>query len=172
MTIPLLLTERLRLRAIEASDLDAFAAMHANPEVMRFLGAGRPRTREETWDTMAAMRGQWALRGYGVFALERREAPGFIGRAGILHPGAWPEPELAYGLDQPWWGKGLALEAAVAIRNWAFASFPFPRMISYVRPANVRSVGILKALGARLESESELLGGPAQIWVHPRPAGG
>jgi hypothetical protein len=46
--IPTLNTDRLRLRAFEANDLDAYAAMQANPEVMRYLVTGRTYS-SEVW---------------------------------------------------------------------------------------------------------------------------
>ena len=170
--IPVLRTPRLTLRALAARDLDAFAAMHADPEVVRHLGTGQTRTREETWTAMAGMLGQWALRGYGMFAVEETASGRFAGRAGILHPYAWPEPELAYGLDRPFWGQGLATEAALALRDWAFATQGFARMISYVRPANAGSVKVLQKLGATLAGEQTMLGAPAQVWHHAPPAAG
>ena len=63
--IPTVTTERLRLRAFRASDLDAYAAMQANPEVMRHLVMGRTSTPAEVWRTMASSLGGWVLRGYG-----------------------------------------------------------------------------------------------------------
>jgi RimJ/RimL family protein N-acetyltransferase len=51
--IPTLITDRLRLRAFQASDLDAYAAMQANPNVMRCLVTGRTSNRAEVWRTMA-----------------------------------------------------------------------------------------------------------------------
>jgi hypothetical protein len=57
--IPTLTTERLRLRAFAAGDLDAYAAMQANPEVMRFLVDGRTHTRVEVWRIMAGFLGHY-----------------------------------------------------------------------------------------------------------------
>lgn len=170
--IPVLHTARLTLRALAPGDLDGFAAMQSDPLVMRHLGTGETRTREETWDLMARMLGQWALRGYGMFAMEETASGRFAGRAGILHPYVWPEPELAYGLDRPFWGQGLATEAALALRDWAFATQGFTRMISYVRPANADSVKVLHKLGATFAGEQTMLGAPAQVWHHAPPAGG
>ncbi|MBV8089350.1 MAG: GNAT family N-acetyltransferase, partial [Alphaproteobacteria bacterium] len=63
--VPTLSTKRLRLRAFRASDLDAYAAMQANPEVMRYMVMGRTSTPAEVWRTMLMSVGSWALRGYG-----------------------------------------------------------------------------------------------------------
>ncbi len=171
VTIPDLATARLRLRAFRAADLDAFAAMQTEPEVMRHIGTGLPRSREETWRGMEAFLGQWVLRGYGIFALEDAQGR-FVGRAGILHPFDWPEPELAYALDRPFWGIGLATEAATAIRDWAFATFGFPRLASFIRPDNIASIRLAARIGAVREATLVLLGAPAEHWVHYRPGSG
>jgi RimJ/RimL family protein N-acetyltransferase len=58
--IPMVTTERLQLRVFQAGDLDAYAAMQANPEVMRFLVDGRTHTRRipvEVWRIMAGSPG-------------------------------------------------------------------------------------------------------------------
>jgi RimJ/RimL family protein N-acetyltransferase len=171
IVIPDLATARLRLRAFRADDLDAFAAMQSNPEVVRHLGAGVTRSREETWRAMEGFLGQWVLRGYGMFAMQ--DAAGrFVGRAGVLHPLDWPEPELAYALDRPFWGIGLATEAATAIRDWAFTTFPFPRLASFIRPDNAASIRVVTKLGAVHEGTVTLHGGPAEHWVHYRPGSG
>jgi RimJ/RimL family protein N-acetyltransferase len=109
MAIPVLTTERLALRGFRESDLDTVAAMESDPEVVRFLGtgaeAGRPRSRAESWTTMALMMGQWALKGYGSFAVEHGGTGAVIGRAGLLHLAGWPEPELAFAFARPAWAR-------------------------------------------------------------------
>jgi len=50
MQIPRLETERLILRAFCEADLDAYAEMCADPEVMRYIGNGQPLSRPESWE--------------------------------------------------------------------------------------------------------------------------
>lgn len=166
--IPTLRTEHLVLRAFRADDLDGLAAMNADPEVERLLYAGQAVSREQCWMQMTTAIGQWGLRGYGLFAVE---ADGrFAGRIGVLHPLEWPEPELAYALDAPFRGRGLATEAVAAVRDWAFARFGFARLASFILPVNARSAGVAKRLGAVREGTVELRGFVADWWVH-RPPG-
>lgn len=168
--IPTLRTRRLVLRAFRAADLDGLAAMTADPEVRRFLYAGRAVTRGECWIQMAAAIGQWGLRGYGLFAVE---ADGrFAGRIGVLHPLEWPEPELAYALDAPFRGQGLATEAVAAVRDWAFARFGLARIASFILPTNARSAAVAARLGAVKEGTIELRGVVADWWVHRPPGAG
>ena len=169
-TIPTLTTARLRLRAFRPADLDPYAAMQANPEVMRHMVMGRTSTRTEVWHTMASSLGQWALRGYGMWACEAIAGTAFVGSVGIFQPLDWPEPELAYALDEPFWGQGLATEAVTAARDWLFQHFPFPRAASFIRPQNHRSKRVVERLGAVCERTFELRGSVYEYWVHPRVA--
>jgi RimJ/RimL family protein N-acetyltransferase len=162
--IPTLRTERLVLRAFRADDLDAFALMGANAEVRRFLGAGKLLSRTESWGLMERVLGQCALRGYGLFAVETEGR--CAGWAGVLHPLEWPEPELAYSLDQPYWGRGIAPEAVWAARAWAFASFDFPRLASFIVPDNTRSVRVAQKLGAVRDGTTTIRGFALDWWVH------
>src|SRR3979411_381601 len=137
--IPTVETARLRLRAFRAGDLDAYAAMQANPEVMRYLLTGNTATRIQVWYTMLTSAGSWALRGYGMWACETIDDGQFIGSVGIFQPLDWPEPEIAYSLDQPFWHRGFATEAAMAARDWLFAHFPHQRLPGFIRPQNQAS---------------------------------
>jgi RimJ/RimL family protein N-acetyltransferase len=167
--IPTVMTARLRLRAFRAGDLDAYAAMQANPEVMRYLLTGNTATRIQVWYTMLTSLGSWALRGYGMWACEAIDGGRFIGSVGIFEPLDWPEPEIAYSLDQPFWHQGFATEAASAARDWLFGHVPLARAASFIRPENQASIRVAERLGAIREGAIELRGATFQHWVH-RPA--
>lgn len=164
--VPVLTTARLTLRGFTEADLNAFAAMQAEPEVMRHLGTGQTRSRAETWQSMAGFMGQWALRGHGIWAVEH--AGRFIGRVGLLNPEGWPAPELAYALAPAAWGQGLAFEATQAALAWARAALQGQEIVSFIRPANTPSRRLAARLGGFLAGELELLGGPAERWAYPQ----
>ncbi|MBV9014809.1 MAG: GNAT family N-acetyltransferase [Alphaproteobacteria bacterium] len=168
--IPTVETARLRLRAFHAADLDAYSAMQANPEIMRHLLTGNTATPVQTWYTMLTSMGSWALRGYGMWAVEEIAGGRFVGSVGTFQPLDWPEPEIAYSLDRPFWGQGLATEAAGAAREWLFTHFPLQRAASFIRPENRASIRVAEKLGAVLEGITELRGVTFQHWLHPRLA--
>jgi RimJ/RimL family protein N-acetyltransferase len=113
---------------------------------------------------MERILGQWALRGYGVFAVEAEGR--CAGWAGVLHPLEWPEPELAYSLDQPFWGRGIATEAVRAARTWAFTRLDVGRLASFIVPENTRSVRVAQKLGAVRDGATTIRGFAVDWWVH------
>ena len=169
MQIPRLTTDRLILRGLQASDWDAYAAMNADPAVRDWLG-GNLLSREQSWTQIESFLGQWALRGYGMFAVQFDG--NLIGRVGVLHPADRPEPELAWTLASPSWGRGLATEAAAEVRRWVFEHFNWERLVSYISPDNMRSRRVAEKLGAVQDGEIVLRGFVAQLWVHPAPGRG
>ena len=170
MRIPILTTPRLMLRGFEAGDWDAFAEMNAEPAVRRWLG-GAVCSREQAWSQMETILGQWALRGYGVFAVE--VGGRFAGRVGILHPADWTEPELAWTIAAPFRGSGIATEAAARVRDWAFAT---PRAgtgwsATSCRRTSARG-GWRKGWVRCARGGSCCAGSSSDVWVHPRPGSG
>ena len=164
MDIPEIETERLRLRAFRNEDLDAYAAMCADPEVMRYLGTGATLSRADTWRSMAGFLGHWALRGHGMWALEEKATGTLVGRAGFLEPEGWPGFELGWTLGRPHWGRGFATEAARRALDYAFHELDRDRVSSLIRPANTPSMRVAERLGEARAGEIELLGGPCYVY--------
>ena len=79
MLIPQVFTQRLLLRKFQQEDLDAYAQMCGDPEVMRYIGNGQPLSHQDSWRNMALMLGHWHLRGYGMWAVEERSSGEMIG---------------------------------------------------------------------------------------------
>jgi RimJ/RimL family protein N-acetyltransferase len=169
MDIPMLTTERLVLRGFRPGDWDGYAAMNADPAVRQWLG-GTLLSREQAWAQMESFLGQWALRGYGMFAVELDGC--FAGRVGLLHFIDWPEPELAWTIASPFWGRGFATEAAAEVRRWAFANLRRDRLVSYIKPENIRSRRVAEKLGAVRDGRVVLRGSASDVWVHPAPGHG
>jgi RimJ/RimL family protein N-acetyltransferase len=167
--VPRLTTERLLLRGFEARDFDAYAAMMADPEVMRHLGDGRPLSRADAWRALAMFAGHWVLRGFGVWAVEERATGSFIGRIGYWEPEGWPGFELAYTLARSAWGRGYAREGAAAALAYARQTLRRNDIISIVRPDNTASIRVAESLGAVPDGTIEFFGSAAVIYRYPHP---
>jgi RimJ/RimL family protein N-acetyltransferase len=144
--IPRLETERLILRGLTADDFDALAAFMADPDVARYL-TGEPLSRADAWRGLAVALGHWQLRGYGVWAVERKTDGAFMGRVGMINPEGWPGLEIGWTLGQPYWGHGYATEAARAAMDYAFVTQPVGRLISCIDPDNAGSQAVARRLG-------------------------
>ena len=164
MKIPEIETPRLLMRAWRNSDLDAYAPMCADPEVMRYIGSGATQSRTDAWRAMASFLGHWALRGHGMWAVEAKDTGRLVGRVGFIEPEGWPGFELGWLLGREHWGHGYAIEAARAALPFARDTLARKQVISLIRPANVRSIKVAEALGESLSGEVELMGGRALVY--------
>jgi len=162
-------TERLRFRMFRDDDLDTYATFVADAEVVRYLGEGRPLTRQEAWRQMAIILGHWQLRGYGLFAVEERATKTLVGRIGFFNPEGWPGFELGWMLGRAHWGKGYATEGARRALAFAFNELDQRRVISLIRPDNAPSVRVAERLGERLEGQVTLFGQEALVYGISRP---
>ena len=81
--IPTLSTNRLLLRAFRDEDLDSYAQICGDAEVMRYVGEGKPLSRADAWRQMALSLGHWHLRGYGMWGVEEKQSGTVIGRIGF-----------------------------------------------------------------------------------------
>lgn len=165
--VPELETDRLRLRQWREEDFAAYAAFCANEATARFVGGVC--ARDDAWRRMAAIIGHWALRGYGMWALEEKTSHCFVGFSGLWNPEGWPEPELMWCLVENAHGRGYATEAAARARDFAYGELGWRTAISCIAPENLPSQRVAQRLGAVYERTVELRGHKAGIYRHPRP---
>jgi ribosomal-protein-alanine N-acetyltransferase len=187
-------TDRLVLRQMAWDDLDALAELYADPEVMRYIGSGQPRTREQSqkslelfmtdnahaWspETLARLPQlrQVIERGgpFGLWATVLKAEGRMIGRCGLI---PWNldgrhEVEVGYMLAKPYWGRGLATEAAVAIREHGHHRLGFRRLVSLIQPGNVASRRVAEKVGMRYEGDILIHETPACVYASVLTDGG
>lgn len=170
--IPELATDRLRLRALSLDDLDGYAEMYADPEVMRFLESGVPLDRAAAFRSIAVHLGHWQLRGYGQWALVERDTGAFVGRAGLWQPEGWPGLEVGWILARRAWGHGYATEAGRAAIDYAFDVLGAEDVISLIRPENTGSIRVAERIGETYDRTTELLGSEVRVYRIERSAVG
>ena len=151
----ILQTKRLILRQWKPDDLVPFAALNANPDVMRFFPA--PLTREESDNLAARFSDGITERGWGFWAVEAKENHAFIGCVG-LHPqpdrfAFSPCTEIGWRLDKAFWHQGMAKEAATAALNYAFEVLALDEIVSFTAVLNTPSENLMKRLGMKRARE-------------------
>ena len=143
---PTLETERLILRPTAAADFEAWAAFMADEEVTRYLGGVQARS--VAWRGMLQVAGAWSVQGYSMFSVIEKASGRWVGRLGPWKPEGWPGTEVGWGLAREAWGKGYAMEGAVASIDWAFDHQGWTEVIHSIESGNLASRRVAERLGS------------------------
>jgi RimJ/RimL family protein N-acetyltransferase len=154
-------TERLLLRRWRSSDVGAFAALNADPAVMEYFPA--PLSATESVAMIERIERCFEDRGYGLWAVELRTEGAFAGFVGLapveIEVAFAPTVELGWRLAHPFWGRGIATEAASAAMAVGLGELGLPELVAYTAVRNLRSRRVMERLGMRRD--------PAEDFTHP-----
>ena len=143
-------TERLTLRPWREADKPAFETIINTPAMMEhFGGVWVAREHDVLIDAQIASQAQ---DGFSMWAVDWRESGELIGICGLRrarHPDTPVAGDLEIGwrIAEPYWGKGVAREAATASLCWGWSNTGDSRIIAYTTDSNERSWGLMKRLG-------------------------
>ena len=135
--IPMIETDRLRLRAPRLADFEHWAAFFA---LDRSRFEGGPLDRVQGYRAWAADVAPWTLRGYGAFRMEDRAGGACLGEVGIYQSAGFPAPEFGWFVVPGAEGRGCAFEGARAVMAWVRETLGWDRLWSIVDPGNARSI--------------------------------
>ncbi len=162
--IPVLESGGLRMRAPRPSDFDAYAEFCGSA---RSASVGGPYTRTQAMHRFVGLLGHWGFYGYGrwMVADARTDAP--LGVVGLMNEEDWPEPEIAWSVFAEAEGRGVAYEAALIARRYAYEELGWSTVISCTTPDNTRSEALARRLGAVEDGTFEHPEhGDLKIWRH------
>jgi RimJ/RimL family protein N-acetyltransferase len=151
--IPVLDTQRLRLRAHTLEDFPAYAAMRADPAVMAHLGKGDLLSEEDSWAKFQAMPGHWSLVQYGYWAIVEKASGAYLGNIGYADKkrpashAASGAPEMGWALAASAHGKGYASEALAAALTWGREHFGPARVVCVISDDNDASIRLAERNG-------------------------
>ncbi|WP_147110591.1 GNAT family N-acetyltransferase [Tateyamaria sp. syn59] len=161
--LPTLATDRLLLRAPRVTDFDTYAQIACTD---RGKHLGGPMTREDAWLDFSQMTSTWLLHGHGLWTIGHAgDIAGFVLLG--FEPGD-PEPELGFMLTEQAEGMGIAQEAAQAALTHAFQTLGWSTLVSYIDPANARSIKLAQRLGGLPDGEIAQDGDTALIYRYVR----
>lgn len=150
MPLPQLLrTERLLLRRWRASDRAPFAALGADPRVMKHLGTLM--TRAESDALAARIEAHFASHDFGLWALEAPGDVAFAGFVGLAHarfPAAFnPSVEIGWRLAPEYQGRGYASEAAREVLRFGFEQLGLGEILAFTTATNLASQRVMERIG-------------------------
>jgi RimJ/RimL family protein N-acetyltransferase len=154
-------TERLLLRRWRVSDREPFAALNADPEVLRYFPLAL--TRQASDDLAERADADLERQGWGIWALEEQATGAFLGFTGLARPAFQapftPAVELGWRLARAAWGFGFATEAARAAAAFAFDELDLDELVAYTAEPNIPSRAVMHRLDMRHD--------PADDFDHP-----
>ena len=172
---PRIVTERLVLRAHNASDFDASLAMWSDEDVVRHIG-GVPSSAAESWSRLLRYGGLWRFLGYGYWAVEDRATGRFVGEVGFadfkrdIGKELDGMPEAGWVISPNWAGQGYATEAMRAALQWFDQAKPGSACFCMIAPENTASIRVAAKLGYKLERETSYKDSPIEIHLRPPAA--
>jgi RimJ/RimL family protein N-acetyltransferase len=147
--MPAIETERLLLRMFRPEDLDELARLFSDPDVMRYVGDGKPVNREEADKALKSIIKHWTTHGFGRWGAVDKKTHEFVGFGGLRS--LFGTPEVVYHLTKAHWGKGLATELARASLRFGFEEHQFERIVAIAKPDNAASIHIMEKIGMLYE---------------------
>jgi RimJ/RimL family protein N-acetyltransferase len=166
--IPTIVTERLELRPFTDADRPAWAAIHADPQVMATLGTVLDRAGSDELMDRLVQRHEELGYGWCCVALDGE----CIGGASLNTP-SWTAPfmdpdratiEIGWRIASPHWGHGYAPEAAQAVVAYGFAELGAPELVAFTAVGNASSRRVMDKLG--------MVHDPSGDFDHPNLAAG
>ncbi len=183
--VPRLETHRLWLRPWGLGDVDEYASVVSDPEVMRYMGSGlRYRAKraiaalvasvsdvESRWRIRRLVR-HWQNFGLGEWAVEEKATGALIGQIGLTqHPDWIADPakvEIGWLLARHAWGRGFATEGAAASLAYAFERLDLERVVSITQRQNFRSLSVMRRLGLSPAGSTHWKGSAVVWWAIDR----
>jgi ribosomal-protein-alanine N-acetyltransferase len=142
------------MRPVQSSDLDALAAIWADPEVTRFLPSrGVPTPKEGAEKSLASFIEHWEKRGYGIWAIVENASSEMIGYCGLRYLGELNEVEVLYGLAKAYWERRITTQAVKASISYGFNVANLDRIIAMALPDNQASRRVIENVGLQYEKQ-------------------
>ncbi|MEM7720825.1 MAG: GNAT family N-acetyltransferase [Pseudomonadota bacterium] len=163
-SVPVLETERLRLRASEMADYPAYVEIFRADQ--GFMGG--PFTDQQIWQDFTNYVAGWMLHGHGLWSVDTKDGV-LVGFINLGLEWGDEEPELGWLILKAHRGQGYATEAADAARRYGRTLVS--SIVSYVDPMNDASNRVAERLGATRDAEAEArilktYGDAEHVWRH------
>ncbi len=146
-------TKRLFLREMNDKDYDALYAVLSDPENMQYYPYRFDEEKVRDW--IHKNMDRYRLDGFGLWAVCLKDTGEVIGDCGLTIQNinkVWL-PEIGYHIRRNCQHMGYATEAAMAVRDWAFANTDHQSLYSYCKSANTPSIKTAQSIGMHYDKE-------------------
>jgi [ribosomal protein S5]-alanine N-acetyltransferase len=160
--LPHFRSNRLLFRPFAPSDAEDAFSIFRDTEVMRYSVSGRDRDLEETAARVERYARQNAASGLAPWAVVETASECVVGSCGLTRLKDGKDVEIAYRLRRDRWGRGFAIEAAMAWLDRGFSLLRLPRILAFVDPANTASLRVVDKIGMRFVENCRYEGIPVR----------
>jgi RimJ/RimL family protein N-acetyltransferase len=168
--VPVVETPRLILRSYIIADFPHVAAAWADPEIVRYISAGRPFTKEESWARFLRNIALWSMLGYGYWAATEKSTGRYVGDVGFadfkreIEPSVEGVPEIGWVLARWSHRMGYATEAAQGAIGWLERALGPQRTVCIIDDENRASIRVAEKLGYREFARTEYKSTPVVMF--------
>ena len=151
-TMPVLETERLRLRQLGESDAPFILELVNDEAWLRYIGDRGVRNTDDARNYI--LKGpvdSYAKHGFGLWLVELKAGAVPVGICGLLRRDTLPDVDIGFAFLPAYRGQGYALEAGRATLAYGRDKLDLKRIVAVTMPANEGSIRTLVKLGLRFE---------------------
>ncbi|MCM2473769.1 GNAT family N-acetyltransferase [Rhizobium sp. CG5] len=173
--VPVLETERLRMRGHGVQDFEASARMWADERVVRFI-TRKPSSKSESWSRLLRYIGHWQALSFGYWVVEDRRTGAFLGEVGFgdfkrdMVPPLNGIPEAGWALVPEVHGRGIATEAVTAALQWADRNLAGSHTVCLFDPEHKVSRRVAEKVGFVRKADAVYMGNPTLIMERAKPS--
>lgn len=146
-------TQRLLIRHLEVTDVDAMFGIFSLPEVTKWMGDGEPLSQELCAKWIEVSQKNYATKGFGASAVIEKASGEFIGCSGIVYDSERQEPEIIYAFHPSAWRKGYASELVPAMLNYGLTECGLTYILATIAEANKGSAHVVEKAGMKFVTE-------------------
>ena len=146
-------TQRLLIRHLELTDVDAMFGIFSLPEVTKWMGDGEPLSQELCAKWIEVSQKNYATKGFGASAVIEKTSGEFIGCSGIVYDSERQEPEIIYAFHPSAWRKGYASELVPAMLDHGLTECGLTYILATIAEANKASAHVVEKAGMKFVTE-------------------
>lgn len=147
-------TCRLQLRHFKPDDADELYRIYSEPELFKYMSNEKPLLWEQTQKVIDLFTENWRQHQFGVWAVVHKKHQKLIGHCGFKFLENTQEVQIGYLLLKPYWGRGLATEAASAAMMYGFEVANLRKIVAIAKPENLASRRVMEKLGMTYEKDA------------------